>query len=314
MDGDSVGPMRRDTDETTTYATQARLSPFAMSMTFETKEECEMDRVVEALARVVVDDGALGGAGETPSDFEARVTTMKADIAAQLVEAKKLYEETAKKRGVLRRLTLREMDRKIAFRDVANAVRADAGAFNWYLIRGDANGASEVFNAGGGSLEEMKKSLVSDEVLFGLLRMGFGRGAFRRVKHIFIHWSGADVNPLKRGQYNANEEGIRKLVGAVNLSHFATEIDEINLNDLLDKVKAKVVLDGEAIDDVEDLFSLESYMVSCEEDAEAMVREFPDAVHGGDDEAEDEREPTFEEALESVRDKSQPYNWMLCTL
>jgi hypothetical protein len=74
-----------------------------------------------------------------------------------------------------------------------------------------------------------------------------------------------------------------------------------------------VVLDGEAIDDVEDLFSLESYMVSCEDDAEAMKREFPDAIREGDGE-EDEQEPTFEEALESVRDKSQPYNWMLCTL
>ena len=185
-------------------------------------------------------------------------------------------------------MTLREMDRKMSFRDVANAVRADAGAFNWYLVRGDANGASEVFNAGGGSLDEMKKSLASDEVFFGLLRMGFGRGAFRRVKHIFIHWSGADVNPLKRGQHNANEEAIRKLVGPVNLSHFATEMDEMNLNDLLDKVKTKVVLDGEAIDDVEDLFSLESYMVSCEDDAEAMKREFPDAIREGDGE-EDEQ-------------------------
>ena len=284
-----------------------------MSMTFETREACDADRIVESLARVVVDDGALGAEGETPSDFEARVTTMKADVAAQLDEAKKMYEERARTGGAPRRLTLREMDRKMSFRDVANAVRADAGAFNWYLVRGDANGASEVFNAGGGSLDEMKKSLASDEVFFGLLRMGFGRGAFRRVKHIFIHWSGADVNPLKRGQHNANEEAIRKLVGPVNLSHFATEMDEMNLNDLLDKVKTKVVLDGEAIDDVEDLFSLESYMVSCEDDAEAMKREFPDAIREGDGE-EDEQEPTFEEALESVRDKSQPYNWMLCTL
>ena len=282
-----------------------------MSMTFETRVECTTDRIVEALARVVVDDGALGVAGETPSDFEARVTTMKADVKAQLDEARRMYERTAKRR--LRRLTLREMDRKMALRDVAKAVRADAGAFNWYLVRGDANGASEAFDAGGGGLEEMKTSLASDEVLFGLLRMGFGRGAFRRVKHIFIHWSGADVNPLKRGQHNANEEAIRKLVGPVNLSHFATEIDEMNLNDLLDKVKAKVVLDGEAIDDVEDLYSLESYMVSCEDDEAAMKREFPDAIREGDGE-EDEREPTFEEALESVRDKSQPYNWMLCTL
>ena len=71
-----------------TVCSQERLSPFSMSMTFETREACDADRIVEALARVVVDDGALGAAGETPSDFEARVTTMKADVAAQLDEAK----------------------------------------------------------------------------------------------------------------------------------------------------------------------------------------------------------------------------------
>ena len=292
---------------------EARMSPCAMGVTLEAREECATDAVVEALARVCAKDE---GEGDSPRDFEERVATMRADVREQLAEAKRAFEETLANRSgtKLRRLTLREMSRRMTFREVAEAVRKSDGAFNWYLVRADANG-SEVFNAGGGSLEEMKASLPSNEVLFGLLRMGFGRGAFRRVKHIFIHWSGEDVNALKRGQYNAQEEAIRKLVGSVNVNHFATSMDEITLDALIEKVKTRVVLDGEASDDVDSLFNLESYMVSCEDDDDALRREFPEAIvqANGNDE-KDERQPTFEEALESVNSKSEPYNWLLCEL
>lgn len=36
----------------------------------------------------------------------------------------------------------------------------------------------------------MRKWLKDDQVLFGLLRMGFGSGTFRRTKWLFLHWSG----------------------------------------------------------------------------------------------------------------------------
>ena len=48
-------------------------------------------------------------------------------------------------------------------RDVAKAVRADAGAFNWYLVRGDANGASEAFR-------RRRRELGGDEEIVGVRR------------------------------------------------------------------------------------------------------------------------------------------------
>jgi hypothetical protein len=279
--------------------------------------ECTTDRVVEELYRVVVSDGRLGENGATPKAFDengasASKEDMKRDIEEQLIEAKRMYDETRTRR--LRLLTLREMPRKMSYREVQGMVRADGGAFNWLLCRADANG-TEVFNAGGGSLEEMKKSLDDKEVLFGLLRMSFGTGVFRRTKFVLVHWSGDEVPALKRGHMNAQEEAIRRIIGPVNISHFATTLDELKLEDLIEKIKAKVVLDGESSEGELDLYSLEKFMVAVEEDSEALKREFPEAAvaeNGGA--TEESVEPTFGEALESVLSSKQPYNWFLCEL
>jgi hypothetical protein len=283
--------------------------------------ECTTDRVVEELYRVVVSDGRLGENGTTPKAFDDATgpsgsvskEDMKRDIEEQLIEAKRMYDETRTRR--LRLLTLREMPRKMSYREVQGMVRADGGAFNWLLCRADANG-TEVFNAGGGSLEEMKKSLDDKEVLFGLLRMSFGTGVFRRTKFVLVHWSGDEVPALKRGHMNAQEEAIRRIIGPVNISHFATTLDELKLEDLIEKIKAKVVLDGESSEGELDLYSLEKFMVAVEEDGEALKREFPEAAvaeNGGATE-ETNAEPTFREALESVLSSKQPYNWFLCEL
>jgi len=266
---------------------------------------------------VVVSDGRLGENRATPKAFDengasASKEDMKRDIEEQLIEAKRMYDETRTRR--LRLLTLREMPRKMSYREVQRMVRADGGAFNWLLCRADANG-TEVFNAGGGSLEEMKKSLDDKEVLFGLLRMSFGTGVFRRTKFVLVHWSGDEVPALKRGHMNAQEEAIRRIIGPVNISHFATTLDELKLEDLIEKIKAKVVLDGESSEGELDLYSLEKFMVAVEEDSEALKREFPEAAvaeNGGA--TEESVEPTFGEALESVLSSKQPYNWFLCEL
>ena len=294
------------------------MGPCSASVTFGSREECDTDGIVERLARVVAADGERLQRGETPKDFVERMTTMKADIEEQLREAKRLFEEARGSRGSgkMRRLTLKEMGRDMSLRRASEAVRAESGPFNWYALRPDANGGSEVANAGTGSLDELTKWLPTDEVMFALTRIGFGKGALRRVKYIFVHWSPENVNPLKRGQFNAQEDAIRRLVGSVNISHFATTQDELDPRELIEKIKAKVVLDGEAADNVDDLYSLESYMVSCEEDTEMLKKEMPEALEeesNGSSEIE-EKEPTFQEALDSVRSKSQPYNWMLCEL
>ena len=273
--------------------------------------------MVEELYRVVVSDGALGETGTTPPSYEAAVATMKDDIANQLVEAKKLYEEGRSTSNRLRMLTLREMSRDMQFREVLALVRSDTGAFNWLLLNASASG-TEIANAGGGGVEEMRNSLESDQVYFGLLRMGFGKGTFRRCKLIFVHFSGEDVNALRRGKLNAQEESMRRIVGSVNLSQFAATREELSLGDLIERVKSTTRIDGDADDTASDLYSLESYMVAVEEDSEAMKREFADEITAtSDGECAHEKEdkcPSIGEALESIRSRREPWNWLLCEL
>ena len=288
-------------------------------MSFIEQSECTVDRVVEELYRVVVSDGALGENGTTPPSYEAAVATMKSDIANQLVEAKKMYEEGLGSTGKrLRMLTLREMTREMQFREVLQLVRSDTGAFNWLLLNASVHG-TEIANAGGGGVEEMCNSLESDQVYFGLVRMGFGKGVFRRCKLIFIHYSGEDVNALRRGKLNAEEESMRRIVGSVNLSQFAATREELNLSDLIERVKNTTLLDGEANDNASDLYSLESYMVAVEEDSEAMKREFADEIvvettNEENGSSEKDKVPPLGEALESIRSRRQPWNWLLCEL
>jgi hypothetical protein len=49
------------------------------------------------------------------------------------------------------------------------------------------------------------------QVCFGLLRMGFGKGQFRRSKWIYVKFSGERVPALKRGLANANDASMRQV-------------------------------------------------------------------------------------------------------
>jgi len=320
FNGAETNVVRRGRANAMKHQLEETMGPCSVSVTFGAREECDTDGIVERLARVVSADGQQLQRGETPTDFVEKVTSMKADIAAQLVDAKRMLEENrasaSRGTGKMRRLTLKEMGQDMSLRAASKAVRAESGPFNWYALRPDANGGSSVANAGTGSLDELTRWLPTDEVMFGLLRVGFGKGALRRVKHVFVHWSPENVNPLKRGQLNAHEEAIRRLVGSVNISHFATTLDELEPGALISKIKDKVIVDGEAADNVDDLYSLEAYMVSCEEETEILKKEMPEALEQESNSSSEteEKEPTFQEALDSVRSKSQPYNWMLCAL
>ena len=75
------------------------MGPCSASVTFSSREECDVDGIVERLARTVAADGERLQRGETPKDFVERMTTMKADIEEQLREAKRLFEEARGSRG-----------------------------------------------------------------------------------------------------------------------------------------------------------------------------------------------------------------------
>ena len=50
------------------------------------------------------------------------------------------------------------------------------------------------------SVPELVNSLKDDEFAFGLMRLGFGSGRFRRVKWVSLTWSGSSVGAVKRAK------------------------------------------------------------------------------------------------------------------
>lgn len=54
--------------------------------------------------------------------------------------------------------------------------------------------------------------LREDVVLYGLFRMGFGTGEFRRSKLVFLRWSGEATPAIERGKGNAVEEAMQEVL------------------------------------------------------------------------------------------------------
>ena len=52
------------------------------------------------------------------------------------------------------------------------------------------------------------------DVLFGLLRMGFGQGRLRRTKYVFIHAIGDKVPAVTRGKKSAQRPKMEELMGS----------------------------------------------------------------------------------------------------
>ena len=52
------------------------------------------------------------------------------------------------------------------------------------------------YNAGSGGLFEMHEWLDTSRVLYGLVKMPFGTGQFRRIKWVWLQWVGDDVPPM----------------------------------------------------------------------------------------------------------------------
>ena len=55
---------------------------------------------------------------------------------------------------------------------------------------------------------------ATKDVLFGLLRMGFGQGRLRRTKYVFIHAIGDKVPAVTRGKKSAQRPKMEELMGS----------------------------------------------------------------------------------------------------
>jgi hypothetical protein len=261
------------------------------------KASCTTEAVLAELASACVNDSDIGD-----SDFS--IDKMKADFEAMLTKADSMSLE-----DTLGRLpTANDMKRKFTWEEcqahVTN-VGPPPGPFNWMLVEADFKN-KKLHNAGGGGVVEIQDWLDEDKVLFGLLRMGFGRGKFRRTKFVFVHWSGPGVSAVKRGQFNAYANDWDTALGHQHVSIASGNKEDFAPEAMIERISKAIVRDSIKTDDEssQTAITLESYLDALKEDQERMEDEFGDEMGG-------KGELSFAEALASIKDAELPYNFLL---
>lgn len=189
------------------------------------------------------------------------------------------------------------------FMEILEKVRADESTFNWILATPDPNKPC-FHEAGTGSLPEMLEYLDPALVLYGLVRMAFGSGRFRRTKWVFIHWAGPDTPMVKRGQWNSVSHAMDQLLSTFGRYHVemtsVTHLEDAEPELVIDKIKEVIISDG---DDDEDMFSIGAYLEALREHQEEVCKELGVVDTG----------PwSVDETISKLRQEDGPINWLLC--
>jgi hypothetical protein len=205
VQGESASAVKKGRLNTAKGDVKSAVGASHAEIQISTKEECTPEHFFETLSKVIKSD-EMGefSISKMKADYEAMIAAAGASGAGGDILSRAAGRKTAAEMG------------SVEASKALDAVKQPLGPFNWALFR--AAKTLELHNAGSMSVNEMSKWLSDDQVLFGLLRMGFGAGKFRRVKWICLHWSGEKVSPVKRGQANALKSDILKTLEPYSLT------------------------------------------------------------------------------------------------
>lgn len=247
-------------------------------MSFSSVADVSGDAILEhMLSTISSDDG-----GETKLDMAAVRAQMEEQMAAvpepepapEPEPEPDSEEEEPEAEPLTRQRSHTAVDLGLDFKEAFAAVRSDGKQltpgktnFNWLLIEPDA-ATPTIFNAGSGSIPEMRTFLPEDKVLFGLVRAGFGSGAFKRVKWVFVHWTGPKCPMVKRGKWNAEKSAIQELLSPYSLDLTVNTPEEAELEVVVDAIKAVIVSDGDGDSDSE-AFSVAAFLAAMKEEEAA---------------------------------------------
>lgn len=205
------------------------------------------------------------------------------------------------------------VDLGINFQEALAQVRSEHGSLNWVLAEPNA-ATPTLVNAGSGSIPEMREFLAEDQVLYGLVRAGFGAGTFKRVKYLFWHWTGPKVTMVKRGKWNAEKDAMQELMRPFTMDLTANCAEQTEVDFVVEAIKAVIVSDGD--DDSESMFSVAAFLEAVKEEAEAAKEQHQSPRKQAEPAADVAAVPyiDFNESVAELRKQASPRNWMLCAL
>lgn len=143
--------------------------------------------------------------------------------------------------------------------------------------------------------------MKDDDACYGILRLSFGDGPYRRVKHVFIGYCGPKCTIAKRAKYQSCKVFMAGALG----THYALTLqlsnpDDLALADVIGRIKKTAVLDGEQNAE-QDLYSEEAYMRALEEEAKAAGEFFGDSAASVEEEAAPAAPPPLPSVAEAVK-------------
>jgi hypothetical protein len=273
-------------------------------------QQCTTDFFFEKLEKVFVSDDG---------DASFSISAMKEDYERSAIDAR-MEEITKGAADAPPRPTAMEMPHPPSAERCIEAVRLPLGPFNWVLLHPLKKGETTpvVHNAGGGSVRQMMAWLndTDDKVLYGLIRMGFGSGGFRRTKWIFLMWTGEKMNQVKRGKAMEVEGAMKNLLRPFNLDFKGTNKVEYGLKKIIDRVQKSVVVDGKTGTEEVDVYTIDAFMEALREEAMANMDFFDEEMERGDDaeEAAAAKKKVvlpLDATIEMVRNDANNIDWAL---
>lgn len=205
-------------------------------------------------------------------------------------------------------------------REALKGVSQDLGLWNWVLV-GPDDKELPLISGGDGSLDEMVGEIQNhqSEVLFGLLRLGFGTGRLRRTKHIFIHTVGPQVGAVKRGQLSNMRPKVQQVMhkeqcANVTCAFEVIGIDGLTIDEVIDKVRRAAIVDDAHIgkdDGTRTVFSEAAFRNALEEERRIIAEKAAEQKQTKAKVERSEVKWATSEAVELVHRPGGPLNWAL---
>lgn len=271
-------------------------------LTVSELEEVTLDHVLEEMLKVVVSDKIGDAAGEFS------ISQLKKDYEAMLVVQQAAALKLESNDSGTRKTVAEMGEDFMSAMKALNSVKDEAGPLNWILLKAQ-DGGPKLHDAGSLGVKELQEHLSESEVLFGMVRMTFGAGDFKRQKWLFVSSVPDGVGAVKRGRAMACEKTLKGHLAPTSVDFHVTTREDFGVAEVVEKVKRSVVIDGETKgDDATDPFSLEAYLAGLEEEAKASAALFGDTGGGGKSSA---TEYDVEESLKLIHDDAGGVSWIL---
>ena len=185
-------------------------------------DELTLDNLLSKLQHVFVVDNGTFSIAQVKEEHARRIQEEEKAREEELARIASLH--TAKKGSTDKgdAAVVEVKKRKLAVElglteaSILKALREETGPINWVLYNYDQKVGPTLVNGGGGGVPELNELLEEGSIQYGLIRMSFGTGRFRRTKYIFFQWAGDAVSAMKKGRAAMDVPAMVEKLGRAN--------------------------------------------------------------------------------------------------